>query len=149
MADTPLICKNYPATDWRAVPRSAWSCDQWKDYYKAQKKATGKQNANATFVRAWKGFGVSGTGCDRPSDFYNYFKKEGIDVSGGSLETLWNETKNTAESFGNILKYSMYAVIAVVLIIIIGLLWSVMKDPARVGAAIATRGLSEAGSKGK
>lgn len=146
MADA-LPCKKYPATDWRAVPRANWSCDQWITYYKTLKKVTGKSNANANFVRAWKSFGVSGTGCDRPTDFYNYFKKEGIDVSGGSLETLWNETKNSAESFGNIIKYSMYAMVAIVLLVIVGLLWSVMKDPGRAAAAIGTRGMSELGRK--
>lgn len=142
-----LKCLNYPATDWRAVPRSNWTCEQWKSYYGALKKATGKQNADANFVRAWKSFGVSGTGCDRNTDFYNYFKKQGIDVSSGSLEMLWNETKNYGENLYNTIKWAGYAISAIILLTIAYLLYKILQDPARVGAAVATRGLSEVGRK--
>ena len=140
-------CKKYPATDWRAVPSARWSCDSWIAYYKALKKTTGKSNANVNFVRAWKSFGVSGSGCDRPTSFYNYFKKEGIDVSSGGLEALWNKTKNSADSFANVMKYVWYFAIGITLIVIIGLLWAILKDPGRVIAAGASRGLSEVGRK--
>lgn len=129
---------SFPASDWRSIPTIDWTCEQWVDYHKALKKYTGKLNANANFVKAFKTIGITGKGskCTGDSDFYQYFKSQGIDVSQGSLESLWNETKGFASNIGNAFKIGGYVIMGLVLFIIIILIVSITKNPEKWGSAV-------------
>ena len=136
----------FPASDWRTVPKETWSCSDWVEYHKVLKKSIGKHHSLVNWVTAWQAFGsgVRGDECKGKTDFYNYFMEQGIDIDPSTLQWLKHKSSNFIGGIENFIKYGLYGVGGIVLLIIIALVWSMVRNPQawKSGATmVATRGL--------
>ncbi len=130
--------------EWKSIPNRGWGCEEWIEYFKALKRTTGKRNANTNFVKAWRYFGNVGesSGCSGETDFYEYFKKQGIDISSGQLEKFWSEVKLGAESGWGTFKTIITIAMILIVLLIVGVVFGVVRQlPAVVGAASSAKRL--------
>ena len=131
----------------RNLPSANSSDLVWMGWYDALKKQFGKKKANGLFASAWDSQLANGSNANTTT------LRQHLDISGG----FWGEAKDKAFDAGNFLGdylvMGKYLGIGIGVIVVGGLgllVYNVARNPekaVRVGSAIATRGMSEAGKK--
>lgn len=132
--------------EWHTIPKYGWSCGEWIHYHEALKKATGKSNANSNWIKAWRTIGAQSPAakCSDDTNFYPYFKKEGIDPTVSDLDKMWAEAKTQAQSVAGIYKTIWIVSLVIVGLILVGLALAIIRNPQQtisMGKMVASRGL--------
>lgn len=128
------------------IPGVNSSASQWVSWHKALKSCVGKKKANYLFILQYDKVGYDST-----TEMRNYMKTQGVDLDKDVADRLVDWGGRTYDFFGGIVDFTS-GVSMVVTVMVLGavgmLLFQIGKNPdtaVRVGSAVATRGMSEAG----
>jgi hypothetical protein len=86
-----------------SVIDSTWDCSQWITWHKANVSAYGQSAANDKFQQYWSQLSTWDSAynfCKYQSDFYNYFKSQGIDT-GWWLSHLFVDASQIVNNTGS------------------------------------------------
>tara|TARA_Y100000034_G_scaffold123044_1_gene169309 strand:- start:182 stop:613 length:432 start_codon:yes stop_codon:yes gene_type:complete len=100
------------------IPQNDSPCSQWIGYHRNLKRKFGKASANAIWLQTWKYEGA--TGCTADPEFNQYLEKYDIDVSSeitaavAGMKNIGNEFFGVVGMYGNVIKYGVPIMIAIV-----------------------------------
>ena len=137
----------------REIPTASSNDLVWMAWYDALKKEFGKKKAVGLFTSNWNAQQIQTGGITNTDTLRNHFKKDGVEIDGGIIGNAKDKVDSIADFIGDYLVMAKYLGLGLGVIIVGGLgllVYNLAKDPekaVRVGSAVATRGMSEAGKK--
>lgn len=119
------------------IPTISSPPEQWVQWHKDLKNYFGKKEANSLFLKAWT---IRGNSKANTSDLRTYLKDNGIKISESSWDSVVDLGVGVGDVFGDFMKISKYAGIAMGGIVLIGvgmIVYNIAKNPAQaIGTTI-------------